>query len=80
MHSDKRTSYGRSMIIDPWGKILSSCPSVESTDQRITETGDDFLYVADSGSICFANFDPELLKETRAKMPVRSHRRPDIYY
>lgn len=68
------------MIIDPWGEIIASCPSIESLDGHKNEIMGDFIDIDDIGSICFAPFNREILLETRKKMPVRSHRRPDVYY
>lgn len=65
-HNDKRTSYGHSMIVDPWGQILSECPKYTegvNTDQ----------------SVAVATIDLDLVQKVRTEMPVFSHRRNDIY-
>ncbi|KAF7269459.1 hypothetical protein GWI33_017510 [Rhynchophorus ferrugineus] len=65
-HNEKRTSYGHSMIVDPWGQILAECPKYiegTNTDQ----------------SIAVATVDLDIIKKVRIEMPVFSHRRNDIY-
>jgi len=62
-HNEKRSSYGHTMIIDPWGNKLAEIKGDTSTE----------------GALCFAPFDKELLLKTKSDMPVTSHRRPDIY-
>lgn len=65
-HNEKRTSYGHSMIVDPWGQIIAECPKfTEGTDTN--------------RSIAVANVDLDFIKKVRQEMPVLSHRRNDIY-
>ncbi|XP_076274075.1 ntrilase and fragile histidine triad fusion protein NitFhit [Rhynchophorus ferrugineus] len=65
-HNEKRTSYGHSMIVDPWGQILAECPKyIESTNT--------------DQSIAVATVDLDIIKKVRIEMPVFSHRRNDIY-
>ncbi|KAJ8982346.1 hypothetical protein NQ317_013096 [Molorchus minor] len=65
-HNSKRTSFGQSMIIDPWGKILAECPKyTEGTDK--------------DESIAVAEIDLEMLVKIRQEMPVFQHRRNDVY-
>ncbi|KAK9875671.1 hypothetical protein WA026_009466 [Henosepilachna vigintioctopunctata] len=66
MHSPKRISYGHSMIIDPWGKIIAECPPY----QEGTETNE---------SVAVAKIDPEVAFKIRKEMPVLDHRRKDLY-
>lgn len=54
-HNEKRVSYGHSMIIDPWGRVLASLGG----DQ------------ADEPEIATAVIDLELLKKVRAEVPLR---------
>lgn len=62
------------MIVDPWGKIISSCVEYDSmldTDHEANaERWEGF---------CVAKFNRKLLENIREKMPVLSHRRNDIY-
>ena len=57
---------------------MASCPSISDVDTDANKLN--CHIVEGVGSICFAPFDRDLLTRTRAKMPVQSHRRPDIYY
>ena len=81
-HNERRESYGHSLIIDPWGTILSECSihdgkskhSTDSTHSNIhtsTVTND----VTADGEICYAVFSRSALKSIRDKMPVQSHKR-----
>lgn len=87
-HNEKRESYGHSVIIDPWGTIVASCPSIielKAEGQGEGGVGKEVVglncHVLEGvGSICVAPFEREVLNKTRESMPVQSHRRPDIYY
>lgn len=63
-HNDKRLSHGRSLIIDPWGKILAELPRYRQ-DQTA-----DYATATISRSVTAA---------VRKKMPVFDHRREDVY-
>lgn len=65
-HNEKRTSYGNSMIIDPWGKILAQCPAYSED-------------LPNGESIAYAKIDLKFLDDIRMEMPVFNHRRDDIY-
>ena len=52
-------AYGHSMVIDPWGTVLTEAD--------------------DSECILFADIDPDVLNETREKLPLLKHRRPGVY-
>ena len=54
MHNDKRTSYGNSMIVDPWGKVIA-------------QAGDD---VAEDGEFILADIDHELTESVREQIPL----------
>lgn len=51
-HNSKRRSYGYAMIIDPWGKILSSCDEKE-LDVAVAEIKLDKLKTIRSNMPCF---------------------------
>ncbi|KAL1306720.1 hypothetical protein AAFC00_005386 [Neodothiora populina] len=67
-HNEKRTSYGHSIIIDPWGKVLAELGGAEDKKEK----GD-----AWEPEIITAEVDFELLKKIRAEMPLL--RRTDVY-
>jgi predicted amidohydrolase len=56
VHEDGRETYGHSLVIDPWGKVL--------------------LDMGEDAGIGFAEIDPALIGEVRARVPVLTHRRP----
>lgn len=58
-HNKKRSSYGHSLVVDPWGAVIAHCSEGEG-------------YV-------LARIDPEVLKSARAKLPIWTDRRSDIY-
>jgi predicted amidohydrolase len=73
-HNDKRESYGQSLIIDPWGQIVSQCSrhypgfSGPVDDPNI------------NNEICYGLFDREEVNKIRKVMPVNEHKRRDIYF
>ena len=42
-HNEKRTSYGHSMVVDPWGKVIADIPG-ESTEPEIAVVDIDLEY------------------------------------
>lgn len=59
-HHAKRSSYGHTIIVDPWGEVLAEMDG-------------------ESEGIIVAEMDPARLASVRGKMPVLSHRRPELY-
>ena len=59
-HNGKRESFGRAMIVDPWGTVVAECE-------------------AGATGVAVAEIDLALVEGTRAKMPVASHARPDLF-
>ena len=57
---------------------VSSCRSIVGSDEVVNIANS--IDLEDTGSICLAPFDKDFLLGIRQKMPVQSHRRPDIYY
>jgi len=58
-HNSKRSSYGHSMIVDPWGKVIAK--------------------IEEGEGVASANLDLAKISKIRQEMPVREHRRPDLY-
>ena len=56
LHEDGRKTYGHSLVIDPWGRIV--------------------LDMGDEEGVGFAEIDPDILPDVRARVPVLQHRRP----
>lgn len=69
VHDDdgKRRSYGHSMIIDPWGKIVAELGGDE---------GDGSAW-KDEGEIAVAEIDLDYVEKVRAQIPLRQ--RTDVY-
>ena len=70
MHNKKRISYGGSMIIDPWGRILAECEAIDddATLKRLQESeegGDGEV------SICTAEVDLTMLERIRREVPMK---------
>lgn len=59
-----RVSYGHTMVIDPWGRVLARAEGANSQREGFV--------------LC--SIDPTLVSLTRDRMPVLQHRRPDVYY
>lgn len=84
-HNERRESYGHSLIIDPWGTIVSECsihegkpkqPLDSTTRNCEYETND----VTPDGEVCYAVFSRSTLTSVRNKMPVHSHKRFKVIY
>lgn len=63
-HNQKRSSYGHSMIIDPWGHVQCELLGVESGPHA-------------EPSIAVANIDLDIVKSVREEIPLA--RRTDVY-
>jgi predicted amidohydrolase len=63
----KRRSYGHSMIVDPWGRVVAELGGEEDEKGR----------GPDVGEIALAEIDVELVEKTRREVPLL--RRTDVY-
>jgi deaminated glutathione amidase len=61
-HNDKRCSYGHSMAVDPWGKIVLELGGVDSEGNAESGAED---------AIGFVEIDLEALAQVREEMPLR---------
>lgn len=69
----KRVSYGRSIVVDPWGKVLAEAKKYDddlSTD--IDADGDYYEVVT-------ADLDLSYVDQVRGSLPVFEHRRPEVF-
>ena len=58
-HSETRASFGHSMLVDPWGRVVAGAD------------GDR----ADSPGVVFGTVDPAVLDQVRSGLPVHTHQR-----
>ncbi|EMG45404.1 NIT2 Deaminated glutathione amidase [Candida maltosa Xu316] len=66
-----RVSYGDSIVVDPWGKILAR--GKKYTDTLEKDADGDYL------ELITAELDKDGLSTIRQNMPLLDHRRPDVY-
>lgn len=57
-HNEKRTSWGQTMVVDPWGRVVAMCRSHE-------EPG------TDEPEICVADIDLGIVEKTRKEVPLK---------
>jgi predicted amidohydrolase len=60
-HNEKRSSYGHSLVVDPWGTVLADAGGVD--DNATVGT-----------SIVTAEIDLDMIQSVRQRMPVQQHR------
>ena len=59
-HNEKRISYGHSLIVDPWGKIVAEGNGMEEWEQGRQEP-----------ELVVGNIDLEYLEKVRTEMPLK---------
>jgi deaminated glutathione amidase len=69
-HNNKRESYGHSLAVDPWGKIVADAGGCGRDDGRPVPQGDDITTPA----IVVCEIDLDLLASVRQRMPLQLHR------
>jgi predicted amidohydrolase len=67
-HNAKRDSYGHSLVIDPWGKIVADAGGYDGPGTVSTE-----IAIA-APSIITCDVDLEVMATIRERMPVQKHR------
>lgn len=67
----KRESYGKSVIIGPWGEVLAEA-SVYTDRAPVDKDGDYYELVT-------ADIDADRVDQIRRDLPVFNHRRSDVY-
>ncbi|OXC69220.1 hypothetical protein AYX13_02165 [Cryptococcus neoformans] len=81
-HNSKRTSWGETLAVDPWGRQLGRLRSVDDTPPpKEGEEGDkdvEKLY-EDSGEFFLCEIDGTKVKETRGQIPLAIQKRSDVY-
>ncbi|KAG6005313.1 hypothetical protein E4U21_000228 [Claviceps maximensis] len=85
-HNEKRASYGRSLVVDPWGEVRARLGGAVgarkggSADEGHDDDEDDDVVAAENGmmeEIGFVDLDMELVERVRREMPLR--RRSSVY-
>ncbi|KAF5246656.1 hypothetical protein FAUST_1218 [Fusarium austroamericanum] len=72
-HNEKRSSWGQSMIIDPWGKVVLKLKGVKEEGGKYEGTPEEGAV----GDIGFVDIDLEYLEKIRNDSPLQ--RRTDVY-
>ncbi|TQW11728.1 carbon-nitrogen hydrolase [Cordyceps javanica] len=62
-HNEKRASYGRSMVVDPWGRVVLSLGGVSDEQGTASEGAE--------GEIGFVDVDLAELERVRREMPLQ---------
>ncbi|KAF4549483.1 Carbon-nitrogen hydrolase-like protein 5 [Elsinoe fawcettii] len=65
-HNEKRSSYGHSIVIDPWGEVVDELPGCEGKEKQPGEP-----------DVIVTDIDHDLLARIRREMPLV--RRTDVY-
>ncbi|KAI5293409.1 Carbon-nitrogen hydrolase, partial [Ascosphaera acerosa] len=73
-HNGSRVSYGRSMIVDPWGTVLAALPGVGAEGKLPVEAA---AAAAIAPAIATAEIDLAYLERVRVQVPLA--RRTDVY-
>lgn len=70
--NSKRCSWGQTMIISPWGDIISALPSIKDIkNKNATEDGME--------GYCIASFDRQKIANLARAMPVKDHQQQHLY-
>jgi deaminated glutathione amidase len=71
-HNKKRESFGHSLAVDPWGRLLVDAGGYPV--DGVEEEGENPV-VKDGPSIVMCQIDLEMLESTRQRMPLNQHRK-----
>lgn len=72
-HNSHRESYGHSLAVDPWGRLVVPLANICMGDKSSGSPE------AVQEHVQIVRLSKQVVRETRDKMPVHDHRRPDIY-
>ncbi|KAL4730265.1 Carbon-nitrogen hydrolase [Fusarium chlamydosporum] len=72
-HNDKRASWGQSIVVDPWGRVVLKLKGVKMEGKEPEGTPEEGAV----GDIGFVDVDLEKLEQIRKEMPLQ--RRTDVY-
>lgn len=68
-HNEKRESFGHSLAVDPWGRILADAGGYPQDEPASTSSE-----VEDPPSIVTCEIDLDFIESTRQRMPLDQHR------
>jgi predicted amidohydrolase len=75
-HNEKRTSYGHSVAIDPWGDIVVDAGGYDGQgDSTCLIDGGSEQTKPMTPSVVFCDLKDEKMKSTRERMPIQLHRK-----
>mmetsp|Transcript_12994 Transcript_12994/g.18399 ORF Transcript_12994/g.18399 Transcript_12994/m.18399 type:complete len:242 (+) Transcript_12994:3-728(+) len=72
-HNHKRESYGHSLAVDPWGRILADAGGSDGPGTS-GSSGKDNVDVVTTPSIVSCNIDLTVLESIQKRMPIQQHR------
>ena len=83
-HNEKRSSFGHSLVVDPWGEVI--LVTVSSVFQSIV-TGEIYSVteinriedMEENIGVGYCDLDLEKINKVRTSMPVMDHFKYDIY-
>lgn len=81
-HNVKRESYGHSLAVDPWGKILADAGGYDGVgairpDEHGAAQSDEST--VDTPSIIICDIDLDKLDSIRERMPIQQHRSSSLF-
>jgi predicted amidohydrolase len=68
-HNDKRASYGKSIVVDPWGKVMVRLGGVKDAAGGNGEAEDGAV-----GEIGLVDIDVDEVERVRREMPLQRRR------
>ena len=69
-HNEKRESFGHSLAVDPWGRVLADAGGYNNHDND-----DDDGSCSTPPSIVVCDIDLDALQQIRQRMPISQHRK-----
>ncbi|TIA87366.1 hypothetical protein E3P99_03202 [Wallemia hederae] len=71
-----RTSYGRAMVVSPWGEIVAQLSECDSDPRPYNESEE---LPTKASELAYFDIDLDQLVKVRAAMPMQEQRRVDVY-
>jgi predicted amidohydrolase len=72
-HNAKRKSYGHSLVVDPWGKIVADAGGCDGPG-TVANNNEAATVVMTTPSIITCDVDLDLVVSVRERIPVQLHR------